>query len=82
MPSDNTVLTVVDISVRFESIAALLFNIGVPGSLGEKASVSPPKMIDGSIQINIIGIIIKAITAIMIFPITLRFSQTNPAAAP
>ena len=70
------------ISLAFSIIAVLLFKIGISGSDGEKALVSPPKIRPGSMRTNNTGSISRAMTATMIFPICFRPAHTAPATAP
>ena len=70
------------ISLAFSIIAVSLFKIGISGSDGEKALVSPPKIRPGSMRTNNTGSISRAMTATMIFPICFRPAHTAPATAP
>lgn len=55
------------ISLAFSIIAVSLFKIGISGSDGEKALVSPPKIRPGSMRTNNTGSISREMTATMIF---------------
>ena len=73
----------VRISDTFSRMAALLFRIGaLEKAVEEKASDRPPKITAGSDTTNTTGISSSAMTAMITFPTSLRFSQSAPATAP
>ena len=70
------------ISLAVSVITVSLLRIGFSVSAVEKAFVNPPKIRPGSIKTNITGIISRAMTATMIFPICFRPAHRAPATAP